>query len=150
RAAAPYGVVTAEGKPGTTALSNRYYLADASFLVGLESEDDDELLQRLHQALLRPRWQIFLGRKAFVPSLPVWLPDGLSDAPLLDSLRGYPLPPRVGEGEGSPLRLRAVVEAEPSDESVEVRQDVPLSFATRRFAIRRVRTLWIDNPEGGS
>lgn len=145
---APYGVVTADGKPGATALSNRYYLADASFLVGLES-DDAELLSRLHEALLRPRWQIFLGRKSFVPASPVWLADGLRDAPLLDALRDYQWP--EGEGDESPARLPAVVDAGGDDgEAVEVRQDWPESFAGRRFTVRRVRTLWLDRPEGGA
>ncbi len=49
--------------------SERYYLADADFLVGLEG--DRALLERLDAALRRPVWPLFLGRKAFVPSLPV-------------------------------------------------------------------------------
>ena len=35
----PYGVRRASGGSGDTVLSNRYYLADADFLVGIESED---------------------------------------------------------------------------------------------------------------
>src|SRR5581483_3790909 len=33
-----YGVARADGSPGETVLSNRYYLADADFLVGLEGD----------------------------------------------------------------------------------------------------------------
>jgi len=61
-------------------------------LVGLQGkgERDEQILHLLQQQLMRPVWQLFLGRKAFVPSAPVWLPDGLRDEPLEDALRGYP------------------------------------------------------------
>ena len=52
-------VMKAGGKPfvGTkdTELSTRFYLADAAFLVGLES-DNDELLRELDDRLQRPVW----------------------------------------------------------------------------------------------
>ena len=70
-----YGVIKASGAKGDTVVSHRYYLADADFLVGLES-GSEELLQQLETALANPHWQLFLGRKSFVPSLPVcswWL-----------------------------------------------------------------------------
>lgn len=53
-----------------TVLSERYYLSDAYFLVGFES-DEETLLQALDAALAAPHWPLALGRKAFVPSLPV-------------------------------------------------------------------------------
>ncbi|MHC1771726.1 MAG: type I-E CRISPR-associated protein Cas5/CasD [Flexilinea sp.] len=52
--------------------STRYYLADAAFLVGLEGNDID-LLEQIQHALQYPRWGLFLGRKAFPPSFPIWL-----------------------------------------------------------------------------
>ena len=66
------GILRASGKVERTTLvvSNRYYLADARFLVGLES-DDLTLLRRLHVALRDPHWFLYLGRKAFVPGEPV-------------------------------------------------------------------------------
>ena len=73
-----YGVAKAGGgRPGTV-LSNRYYLADADFLVGLES-DDKAQLRPLYNALKEPSWQLYLGRKAFVPGVPVYIPDGLHE-----------------------------------------------------------------------
>jgi CRISPR system Cascade subunit CasD len=53
-----------------TVLSERYYLSDAHFLVGLES-DDEALLRALDAALDKPHWPLSLGRKAFFPSWPV-------------------------------------------------------------------------------
>ena len=69
-------ILTAGGGLKGTEPSNRYYLADAYFLVGLAG-DDLEALVGLHNALRDPVWPLYLGRKAFVPSEPVWLEGGL-------------------------------------------------------------------------
>jgi CRISPR system Cascade subunit CasD len=145
-----YGVVKASGAKGDPVVSIRYYLADADFFAGLES-DDAELLRRLDAALGNPRWQLFLGRKSFVPGLPVWVKDGLKlNTALEDALRTQYLWPANRSGEPEP-HLRCVIEPRGDDpEAAEVRHDVPLSFATRRFTIRYVKTTWIDFPQGGS
>lgn len=139
------GAVRADGTPARdprkdTVQSWRFYLADAAFLVGLESSDRS-LLERLHEALRNPRWPLFLGRKSYLPSPPVWLPDGLVDEPLEEALAGYP--PLV---ERSPERYRYVLE-EPPGVTPRVlanrarRTDQPGGpFAQRRFIERHV---WI-------
>lgn len=143
-----YGVPDPSGKAPRTVLSNRYYLADADFLVGLAGER--ALLEELDAALRRPRWQLSLGRKAFVPGAPLRLPDeppwgpGLRALPLETALRGYPW---LGAGQRRwraepPQRLRLVLEGEAGVDA-EARLDVPLSFAERRFGLRYVRTLLI-------
>lgn len=43
-------------------VTQRYYLCDAAFLVGLES-DHGELLQQLEQALRSPAYPLFFGEK---------------------------------------------------------------------------------------
>lgn len=55
-------------KPGAM-LTRREYLCDASFLVALQG--NPKLIERLHGALLRPVWPIYLGRKFCPPSLPL-------------------------------------------------------------------------------
>jgi CRISPR system Cascade subunit CasD len=144
-----YYVITAEGKPGGTVTSSRYYLADADFLVGLEARGDKgaALLREINDKLHNPRWQLSLGRKACPPSVPVHLPgdEGLvEDLPLLDCLIAYPWP-----RPGAPLppehkrpdQLRFVLE---TDYGVgpETRYDQPegAAFATRRFLPRSVET----------
>lgn len=127
-----------------TVISRRYYLADASFLVGLEGEDG-ALLTRLHAALRAPMWQLALGRKAFVPSAPVWLADGGPEGacwalPLAEALARYPWP------EDAPARLPLVLECAPGDEAALGRRDVPLDFAGRRFALRYIRADWAARP----
>ncbi|MBA3416378.1 MAG: type I-E CRISPR-associated protein Cas5/CasD, partial [Chloroflexia bacterium] len=88
-----YGVLRAEGTPGETVVSRRYYLADADFLVGLEGPTPT-LLEEISAALARPVWALSLGRKAFVPGLPVRLPDGgvRRDRSLEEALMGEPWP----------------------------------------------------------
>src|ERR1035437_9484579 len=95
-----YGVFKASGKTGDPLPTTRYYLAGAHFLVGLDGPR--ELLQLLDHALRFPVWQLSMGRKAFVPSIPVHLPDappegpGLRDGPrellqLLDHALRFPV-----------------------------------------------------------
>ncbi len=117
-------------------VTTRYYLADACFLVGLEG--DLPLLEQLHAALRRPVWPLYLGRKAFVPGKPVWLQDGLRiNETLEEALERYQ---RLASG---PDRLRVVID-DPNGESV--RPDLPVSFAERRFMLRRVRMSHVRLP----
>jgi len=133
-------------KTKKTVQSWRYYLADAAFLVGLESQDR-MLLEHLHGALRNPRWPLFLGRKGYLPSPPVWLRDGLVDAALEEALAEHP--PLVERG---PERYRYALEVPPSAgqqglASVVRRTDQPLSsFQERRFGDRYV---WIVIEERG-
>jgi CRISPR system Cascade subunit CasD len=132
-------VYKAGGGIKDTELSRRYYLTDAAFLVGLEGEIG--LLAELQAALRAPRWPLCLGRKAFVPGEPVWLPDGLREQENLESaLKTYPW---LGRGEEPPEKLRLVLDQE---DGFQVRPDVPLSFAERRFSSRRVVTLFYRPP----
>ena len=123
-------VAKAAGGIKPTELSDRWYLADADFLIGLES-DDFSFLETLQNALKKPKWQLFLGRKAFVPSEPVYLAaGGLQNGEIETVLPGFDI-------EGGAENQRLIIE----DESgTEVRQDVPLDFAKRRFSLRRVNT----------
>jgi CRISPR-associated protein Cas5/CasD subtype I-E len=50
-------------------LTRREYLCDASFLVALQG--DPELIQMLRQAVSRPTWPVYLGRKSCPPSMPL-------------------------------------------------------------------------------
>lgn len=143
-----YGVPTADGKSRRTVVSRRYFLADADFLTGLESSNLD-LLHQLDAALAKPCWQLSLGRKSFVPSVPVRLPDkepfgpGLRQQSLEQALRAYPYQPLDRRGT-QPHRLRLMVEATPGEITNEIRNDVPLSFAAREFGLRYVRTEWME------
>lgn len=53
-----------------TILSPRFYLEDAAFLAVLDGPP--ELLTECAEALHRPRWTLFLGRKACIPTRPIF------------------------------------------------------------------------------
>jgi CRISPR system Cascade subunit CasD len=135
-----------EGKSSPGSISNRYYLTGAAFLVGLEGPLG--LLERLQAGLENPRWLLYLGRKAFPPSLPVALPDGLRQGQALEeALLGYPwllgslMPSQMGVPffnvpREAPKTLRLTLEDPQGEIGV---MDQPISFAERRFAHRRFR-----------
>jgi CRISPR system Cascade subunit CasD len=117
------------------ATSRRYYIADAVFLAGLEGSDT-RLLASIHEALQSPRWPLYLGRKSYVPSQPVWLQDGLKDFSLEETLRGYPS--LLEPTKGPPRNIRYVLE---NPEQGAQRMDQLLApFSERRFGVRYVRT----------
>lgn len=139
-----YGVPRADASgSGSTVVSTRYYLADADFLVGLEGDDD--VLRTVEAALAAPHWQICLGRKSFVPGVPVLIPGGLQlGVRLREALEAEPWPrpglqlPPPGD---RPARLRLVLDSTPGA-GRQVRFDLPqgAAFQHRRFAPRYVTT----------
>ncbi len=143
RAGESYGVISADGKKGRTVTSNRYFLADAGFLVGLEG-DEINLLEKVQDALRNPRWALYLGRKAFLPSVPIWIPDGVRENEALeDALERYPWPRLMSEiPKKPPERLRVVLETQ-FGVGEEVRCDQPIGAAfqyPRKFMLRHVTT----------
>jgi CRISPR system Cascade subunit CasD len=117
----------------STTLSDRYYVADADYLVGLEGEA--ELLNQLDTALQSPRWQLYLGRKSFIPSHPIRV--GLVAHPLLLALQNAAYEHRGRRKPPFPLRF--VLE---TDGGMDNRQDVPLDWQRRRFGFRTVTTTY--------
>ncbi len=128
-----------------TAVTTRDYLGDAVFLVGLEGEDRS-LMERIHAALRDPVWPLALGRKSYVPSEPIWIENGLQDAPLRDVLERWPWIGSQRKWEELPEKLLVSFESE--DGSGVLKMDQPLSsFAERRFGLRFVRSEWIPLPQ---
>lgn len=130
-------VISANGKPAKYPLvSQRWYLADAAFLVGLEG--DSTLLREIHKALQRPHWTPCLGRRSCLPTIPL-AAGGLVDLPLQLALeQAQPLAP----GSGS---LRLVVE---DPDGTQFRPDRPLApFSQRRYGLRSVMTTVVSRPE---
>jgi len=148
-------VMRAGGKPFSglkkTELSERFYLADAAFLVGLESDDVD-LLRQLYDRLRRPVWMLYLGRKAFVPGAPVWLRDGLKCQESLEqALRSYPRiadPRHTGRGDQDANHQARMMIEDPEHGSI-VRPDQPISFlkGDRKHTVRRIRVAFCELPK---
>jgi CRISPR system Cascade subunit CasD len=155
-------VPTTLGTGHRTVVSERYYLADALFLIALSG--DPVLLTNLHDALQRPRWPLFFGRRAFVPARPMLnsgQPDepvtgcGLMDSTMDEVLETHPwldLSSRTRAVElaksdaADRMPLRTVVDCPTNHPEAQVRQDVPLSFAQqdRRFGTRTVREGYVS------
>lgn len=126
-------------------VSERFYLADAAFLVGLESSDGS-LLEKAHAALRNPAWPLALGRKSYVPSEPIWIENGLNDLPLLEALQTHPWLGMKRPWETIPERLRVSLES--TDGSGLMIMDQPLSsFAERRFGARFIQSTWVPCPK---
>ncbi|OZG55696.1 CRISPR-associated protein Cas5 family [Bifidobacterium tissieri] len=132
-------------------LSNRYYLQDAVFLVGLES-DDKERLEEYRQALRSPYYPIFLGRRSCPPDGPIrtWM----SEESLEVALRHAPW--RAAEWYQRkalrdeslfPERCFARIMIEPNSEEqldwtfVDTLADEPVSFDPRRREWRQRRII---------
>jgi CRISPR system Cascade subunit CasD len=128
-------IIKADGKPSKDGVvSERFYLADAAFLVGLEG-NDHSLLEKAHGKLCNPTWVLGLGRKSYLPAEPVYLTDGLFDTPLRDTLFSYPF---IGRGP-APQSLLFSFES-PDGSGRMVMDQLLSSFTERRFGSRFVVT----------
>jgi CRISPR system Cascade subunit CasD len=142
-----------------TVISTRYALHDASFLAAFEGCLGP--LRTIDAALASPVWATYLGRKAFVPSVPIRLPDGTPHGPGLRlgtieaAFAAIPWAPwgrRGADGTtesdaAGAMRLRCVVDAATDDALASAwRDDVPIDFAARLFGARLVRTTWVVAP----
>jgi len=135
-----------------TILSPRFYLEDAAFLVALAAPGDGELLARCADALRRPQWPLFLGRKACPATRPIL--DALTEdyADLKDALRRHPWSWLAGGGHS---RTRQAVERERRRDARDItldafvedpqgpltRQDALRLNAARAYGFRQVRPL---------
>ena len=145
---AGYGVMSAQRKVKKTestqepevALSDRYYLSDASFLVALKGPRG--LVDECADALQRPRYPLFLGRKACPPATPPYV-DLIEANELRAALLAYPWPRRHNR-EAPPPFLRLVLPADPASGDAEPRSDMPVSFARREFHVRYVQVETVD------
>ena len=117
---------TAHTEKGSAYVTNRYYLADAVFVAGLESEDG-ALLERIGQALASPAFPLYLGRRSCPPTGRIFLK--ISRNPLEEALRE----------DAPPSASRLVLDAK-AEEPGGLQRDVPLSFDPNRreYGFRRV------------
>lgn len=120
-------VKTAQGKIGATVITRREYLQDARFGVVVTGPLD--LLKQMEEALQNPRWGIWLGRKSCIPATPVC--QGIFAD--METARA-----RLSDLAGGPDQ-RSVEEADCFEDGSDTLNDMPLSFAERHYAPRRIR-----------
>lgn len=137
------------GPPGK--LSDRYYLSDARFLAAVTGPVS--VLEGLQQALLRPAFPLYLGRRA-CPAGPD-LVLGLRDDDVEQALRAEPWSAQSWHRRIRPRRVELPLyrDARPGELVEERVRDVPLSFNPehRDYAWRQVHApapVVLENPEG--
>jgi len=145
-------LLTAEGKPKWTSSKRphteqtwRSYLCDASFLVAVQAEpEDNALIAQLAEAVQSPVWPIYLGRKSCVPTLPVYAGTG-SHGSLREALEAVKLRMRLlRAGQPSTVRIRAVLECSASDQDSMRRHDHLASRQFRRHEVRYSRDVLLN------
>lgn len=120
-----------EGERTPISLSYRFYLADAVFLVAVES--DRALLEGLQEALRRPVFPLFLGRRSCPPA--GRLDQGLRDGTVGDVLRAEPWHAAtavMAAHRERTVRLDGVVDCPPDEQDAYLVRDEPMSFDPRR------------------
>jgi CRISPR system Cascade subunit CasD len=139
-------IIKADGTPSRDGVvSQRFYMADAAFLVGLEGRDR-AFLEVAHASLRNPVWPLALGRKSYVPSEPIWMENGLQDAALRRVLTKSPWISSRRPWEETPLQL--LMSLETDDGSGVLKMDQPTSsFTERRFAPRFLCSEWVPFPK---
>lgn len=128
-----------------TYVGDRFYLADACFLVGLES-DDDSFLVELADAVRSPYFPLCLGRRSCPPTgkLLLGVREGLS---LEEALRAEPwqasdLYQKVVLRKGKQTALSLVLD---SDSGYYRRRDIPVNFDINHRQYRYRYVSYITN-----
>ena len=121
---------TTDGKIKETHITHRTYLNDASFAALLTG--DRSALEELAAALQDPVWGVWLGRKACIPSAPVFNGFYENETIALAAILGdRPLSGFTRQREATSF-----------ENGTDTFQDSPITFADpRQFAPRRVK-LW--------
>lgn len=124
-------------------VTKRYYLSDAIFLVGLES-DSVEFLHTIEYALKNPVYPLFLGRRSCPPTMPLVL--GVRDNNLIDSLKEEKWLlenwRRKRIFDSNEKKLRIIIDNDDLN-TMSVIKDVPISFSPihRKFLWRSVKDM---------
>lgn len=134
----------------TTKVTKRWYLTDAAFVVGLESEDE-AFLGETRDALMGPRWCLYAGRKSCPVNhdLVMEIVDSTLEEALAPGNTPLIVPAGVARKPGANARrVEALIESNDGDNLITV-EDEPLSFdpLNRRFASRKVKRTWYDRGE---
>ena len=133
-------------KGGSPFVTNRCYLADAVFLVGLEGDKD--LLQKLAVALKNPFFPLYLGRRSCPPEGKLVL--GIREQTLRQTLEEESWQARewyqskLHKNKSDSIMLTIVSDAHQNDQGSFLRRDLPITYDQRhrQYDFRMV----IDTP----
>jgi CRISPR system Cascade subunit CasD len=143
---------TARSRDGSESmpLSYRFYLADAAFLVAVEG--DSALLEGLQEALRRPVFPLFLGRRSCPPV--GRLDHGLREGSAEDALSLHPWLASSWVQKthhAAEVSLDTVVDCPPGEAGSDLVRDDPISFDPRHrdYSWRTVRHGRVSRPNPG-
>jgi CRISPR system Cascade subunit CasD len=132
-------------------LSYRYYISDAVFLAVLEGYP--ELLAGIDDAVRKPEFPLYLGRRSCPPAGPIAL--GVFDHDLEEALATLPWlasPHQQRRLRDKVVRLATVRDADETETGTELMRDIPISFDPnhRQYAWRSIvrGEVEIANPHG--
>lgn len=151
----------AEGKvkkEEETKITPRRYLQDASFLVVFEGSRD--IIEECRRSLKSPVWQLFLGRKSCVPTVPIYeeddnskkfgcIEDAISEldmsekAKLLNNSRDHLIGEIEIDTSGVPQNNKLTFQKE------HIRRDVTKGNPARNYSTRAVWLFSVPIPVGG-
>jgi CRISPR system Cascade subunit CasD len=137
------GSVSANGQVtgDKTVISPRDYLCDASFLVAVHA-GMPSFTEEMAEAVQRPIWPVFLGRKSCPPSHPLFA--GLGDfSSLEEALASRSWPARSPHGPAT-MTVRAVIECSLGEGTR--RRDEIISRSRRTFAPRYTKDVSLTVP----
>lgn len=126
----------------STQVTERHYLADACFVAGVEGEPS--LLATLDEALMRPVFPLYLGRRSCPPDAPIRL--GVHEGPLGEVLATIEWQGGARRRTtGATVRCEVVIEdpAGMREQIDEVRNFDPV---LRSYSRRRVRHEYVELP----
>lgn len=129
-------------------ITERYYIADSVFLVGLEGDDD--FLKELDEAMRSPAFPLYLGRRSCPPSGRISL--GIRDKCLINALADEEWQASDWLARREPPKVDLDVVIDSDDDSGFLQRDVPISFSqkNRRHTVRRASFtplgITVENP----
>lgn len=142
---------TLDGKDSMP-LSYRYYLGDAVFIAGVQS-DDVGLLESLKEAVSSPYFPLYLGRRSCPPAGPIKL-NLVAGVDLESAMQAEPwaATARHQKSIQTPTRqLEVLIDGSLDDENGETFRDDPISFdpERREYGWRQVVSIpvEVDNPK---
>lgn len=130
-------IISAQGKiQKGVILRRKGYLGDADFLVALSGVRP--VVNMVANALKNPSRPLFLGRKCFLPSLPVFDSMYEGDEDVLATMRSWE---HLGD---SRFRVSRVLMEVPFSESERSQYDQPINFGDRTYSTRGSVLHYID------
>lgn len=137
------GIAVASGSRSRGIVSERYYLQDAAFMVGLEG-DDRQFLEELHSAVMNPRRMLALGRRSCPPSDPIADDSAICAGGLADALRAPWSPDACGRRSLSEATTVELILEDKDGPIVTYDQPIGAAFADRTFGRRHSKSIWVD------